>query len=51
MAGSDIDRDAIRQMTIGDNDLPVGAVRAHRVNTTTAQLENEQSASAAKSGF
>ena len=51
MAGSDIDRDAIRQMTIGDNDLPVGAIRVHRVNSTTTQLEDEQSATAAGSGF
>ena len=54
MAGFDIDHDAIRKMTIGDDDLPVGAVRAHRVNTTTTQLENEQSANrafAAGSGF
>ena len=41
-------------MTIGDDDLAVGAVRAHRVNTTATQLENEQSANrafAAGSGF
>ena len=42
MAGADIDRDAIRQSTIGDDDLPVGAVRVHRVNATTTELENEQ---------
>ena len=39
--------DAIGKTAVGDDDLPVGAVRAHRVNTTTAQLENEQSANRA----
>jgi hypothetical protein len=47
MTGSDIDHDAIRKVTIGDNDPAIGTVRAHRMNTTTTQLEDEQSASRA----
>src|SRR5690242_12988806 len=47
MTGSDIDHDAIRKTTVADDNLPIGAVRLHRVNTTTAQLENEKSASCA----
>ena len=43
MAGLDIDDDAIGKMTVGNYDLPAGAVRTHRVNAATAQLENEQS--------
>jgi hypothetical protein len=39
MAGLDVDRDAIREMTVGDDDLPVGAVRPHRVDAAAAHLE------------
>jgi len=41
MTGSGIDRDAIRHLTIGNNDPVVGAVRVHRMNATAAQLEKE----------
>ena len=41
MAGFDIDNDAIGKTTIGDNDLAVGAIRAHRLDTATTQLQNE----------
>jgi hypothetical protein len=36
--------DAVGVAAIGDDDLAVGAVRVHRVNTVAAQFENEQSA-------
>ena len=54
MAGCDIDRDAIRQLTIGDDDLSIGTVRIHRLNTVVAQLQHDQSASCsflARGGF
>jgi hypothetical protein len=52
MTGFDIDHDAIRKATVTDDNLPIGAVRLHRVNTTTAQLENEKSATwALATGF
>ncbi len=41
VAGSGIDHDAIWQMTIGDNDLLVGAVGIHRMNAAGAHFENE----------
>jgi hypothetical protein len=41
MAGADIDGNSVRKLTIGDNDLAVGTVRVHRVNTAAAQLEKE----------
>src|SRR6516225_9748123 len=39
MTGSDIDRDAIREPAIGDNDLVVRAVRIHRVNSVATQFQ------------
>ena len=47
MTGSDIDRDAIRELTIGDNDLVVRAIRIYRVNSIATQFQEEQSAGAA----
>ena len=47
-AGSDIDRDAIiQELTIGDDNLVVRAVRIHLVNSVATQFEEEQSAGAA----
>ena len=43
VAGGGIDRDAIRHMTSADDHLPIRAVGAHRMDASTAQLEEEQS--------
>ena len=37
----DIDRDAIGQPALGDDDLAVGAVRVQREHTVAAEVENE----------
>src|SRR5277367_2750957 len=44
MAGLDVDRDAVRKTTVGDDDLPLGAVGPHRVDAAGAHLEDEQTA-------
>src|SRR5271169_6223204 len=44
MAGLDVDRDAVRETTVGDDDLPLGAVGPHRVDAAGAHLEDEQTA-------
>ena len=44
MAGLEVDRDAVREMTVGDDDLSVGTVGPHRVDAVAAQLEDEQTA-------
>jgi len=41
VAGDSIDRDAIRQMALGDDHLAIGGVGIHRVNATAAHLEEE----------
>ena len=39
----DVDRDAVGHLAARDDDLAVGTIGIHRVNASTAQLENEQS--------
>ncbi|HTO66669.1 MAG TPA: hypothetical protein VMM15_36090, partial [Bradyrhizobium sp.] len=41
VTSSGVHRNAIGQSAIGNDNLSVGAVRIHRMNAATAQLENE----------
>ena len=42
--GFDVDRDAVGEPALGDDDLAVGAVRVQREHAVAAGVENEQAA-------
>ena len=44
MPAFDIDRDAIREPALGDDDFAISAVRIQREHAAAADFENEQSA-------
>ena len=43
VSGLDIDRHAIRKLTVRDDELPVGAVWPHRVDAAGAHFQKKQS--------